>query len=230
MKIDGAVLDLDDDVGIELAVERLEIVVSGAGAVVLQVAPIHVVVVDEAAIKEQAAVRSQRAGDDVGGVGVGAAIGGGAGAAFGIGLEHEAGKIGDGAVDFIGAGAPPGGDGGIERIEGVETAGGFGASEIDRKDDGDAPGTKRGGDAGDLGNECGGEEAGVGVDVADGAGVDAEGGEQAAVFGDTREVRARVAGFPEDGASAIAALDGAVEIVPLIDPADGRVGGLSFIE
>ena len=91
LEIDRAVLDLDDDVGVELAVERLEIVVGGAGAVVLQIAPVHVVVVDEAAVEEQAAVRREGARDHVGGVGVRAAVGGRPDAAFGIGFQDDAG-------------------------------------------------------------------------------------------------------------------------------------------
>ena len=57
LEIDGAVLDLHDHVVVELAVERLEVVVGGAAAVVLRIGPVHVVVVDEAAVEEQAAVR-----------------------------------------------------------------------------------------------------------------------------------------------------------------------------
>ena len=52
LEIDGAVLDLHDHVVVELAVQRLEIVVGGAGAVVLRIVPIHVMVVDEAAIED----------------------------------------------------------------------------------------------------------------------------------------------------------------------------------
>ena len=58
LEIDGAVLDLDDDVVVELAVERMEVVVGGAGAVVLGIAPVEVVVVDEGAIEDDAAVRA----------------------------------------------------------------------------------------------------------------------------------------------------------------------------
>ena len=76
LEIDGAVLDLDDDVVRRTCRRgRLEIVVGGAGAIVFRIVPVHVVVVDEAAIEDQAAVRLEGAGDDVGGIGVGAAIG-----------------------------------------------------------------------------------------------------------------------------------------------------------
>ena len=74
-----------------------EVVVGGAGAVVLRIVPVHVMVVDEAAIEEQAAVRRERARHDVGGIGMGAPVGGRADAAFGIGLEDDAAEVGHGA-------------------------------------------------------------------------------------------------------------------------------------
>ena len=40
-----------DDVVVELAIQVVKVVISGAGAVVLEVAPIHVMVVDEAAVE-----------------------------------------------------------------------------------------------------------------------------------------------------------------------------------
>ena len=61
LEVDRAVLDLDDDVVVELAVERMEIVVSGSGAIVFGIAPVEMMVVDEGAIEEEAAVRFQSA-------------------------------------------------------------------------------------------------------------------------------------------------------------------------
>ncbi len=69
------------------------------------------------------------------------------------------------------------------------------------------------------------ERAEVGVDVVDGDSVDPDGGEQAAVVVDAGEVGADVAVVEEDAAACVAAFDGAVEVVPLVDPADGRGGG-----
>ena len=43
--------------------------------IILRIAPIHVVVVDESAIEQKAAVRLQRAGNHVSSVGVSSAIG-----------------------------------------------------------------------------------------------------------------------------------------------------------
>ena len=47
LKIDRAVLDLDNHVVVELAIERMEIVISRAGAVVFQVRPVQMMVVDK---------------------------------------------------------------------------------------------------------------------------------------------------------------------------------------
>ena len=59
------------------------------------------VVVDKGAIEHDAAVRGQGIGQQVGGVGGRAAIACGAGLAFGVGLDREAGEVGDERVDFV---------------------------------------------------------------------------------------------------------------------------------
>ena len=77
------------------------------GAVELEVAPVHVVVVDETAVEDESAVGSQGARDDVGGVGVCSTVGGGPHASFGIGFDEEAREIRDGAIQLIGRVLPP---------------------------------------------------------------------------------------------------------------------------
>ena len=79
LEVDGAFLGLDDDVGGELAVEGMKDVVGGAGAVGLGVAPVGVMVVDEGAVEDDAAVRRERGGQDVGRIGRRAAEAGGPG-------------------------------------------------------------------------------------------------------------------------------------------------------
>ena len=74
LEVDGAVLDLDDDIRFELAVEGVEVVVARAGAVGFEVVPVEMVVVDEAAIEHDAAMRLEGAGYGIGGIGRGAAI------------------------------------------------------------------------------------------------------------------------------------------------------------
>ena len=56
------------------------------------------------------------------------------------------------------------------------------------------------------------------------AAVDADGGEQPRVFADGAQVVAHLAVLKEDRPAAVAALDGAVGVVPLIDPANGHGG------
>jgi hypothetical protein len=99
------------------------------------------------------------------------------------------------------------------------------AGEIDGEGHADAPGTELVGDTGELADHVGFESAEVGVDVIDGDAVDPDGGEETAVIVDAGEVGADVPRVEEDAAAGVAAFDGAVEVVPLVDPADGRGGG-----
>ncbi len=57
LKIDWAVLDLDDDVVVEFSVQGVEVVVSGLGAVVMRIAPVEMMVVDKGAIENDAVMR-----------------------------------------------------------------------------------------------------------------------------------------------------------------------------
>src|SRR5262249_35063536 len=74
------------------------------------------------------------------------------------------------------------------------------------------------------------EDARIRVDVVDGTAVDAERGEDAGVVVDAGEVGANVVGVEEDGAATVAAFDGAVEIVPVIDPAGWGGRLLGFVD
>src|SRR5690348_9449408 len=87
LKINGAVLDLDDHVVVELAVEWMKNVIRGAGAVGLRVAPVEVMVVDEGAVEQHAAMRLEGAGQRVGSINGRAAILRWAGLALGVGLD-----------------------------------------------------------------------------------------------------------------------------------------------
>ena len=132
LKIDRPVFDLDHHVGVELAIQGVEVVIGRAGAVVLRVAPVHVMVVDEAAVEQQAAVRRERARHHIGRVGVSAVVIRRAGAALRIGLHHKAGEIRDGPIQFIRFLFPPGGNAGVERVERIQAAENLGARKIDR--------------------------------------------------------------------------------------------------
>ena len=188
------------------------------------------VVVDKAAVEEKSTVRLERARHHVGGIGVCSSIGRRSYAALGIRLQDEAGQVGDGAVELVGFRFPPRGDTRIQRVEGIQSADGLGTSEIHRKHGLDAPGAESRGDARHLRHEVGGQDARVGVDVVDGAAIDAERRQQAGVLAGAGEVRAHPAVLPENGAAAIAALDGAIQVVPLVDPPYRSEGRLLLIE
>jgi hypothetical protein len=51
-----------------------------------------------------------------------------------------------------------------------------------------------------------------------------------AILADAGHVGAGVSAIPENGPAAVTALDGAIEVIPLVDPADGRVGRLSVVQ
>ena len=178
--------------GSELAVEGMEDVVGGAGAVGLGVAPVEVVVVDEGAVEHDAIVGRERGGEGVGGVGGRAAKAGGAGLAFGVGLDGEAGEVGDEGIDFVDLGGPPGFHCRVERIVGGEAADLLRAGDVDGDGETDAPGTHRVGDAGDSFEHLRSRENGGVVHVVHVAAVDADRGQQASVFGDGRKVVADV--------------------------------------
>ena len=94
LEVDGTVLDLENDIASNRAVEIVEVVPRRASTIVLQVAPVHMVVVDEPAIEDDAAVRRQRTRDHVGGVSMRAPVRRWSEASFGIGLDTTPAKSG----------------------------------------------------------------------------------------------------------------------------------------
>ena len=57
LKIDGPIFDLHERVVVKFAVELCKVVVGRARSVILEIAPIHVMVVNETSIDEHAAMR-----------------------------------------------------------------------------------------------------------------------------------------------------------------------------
>ena len=101
----------------------------------------------------------------------------------------------------------------------MRTIDGNGDSDVD------APWAHGIGDAGNAFEVGVLEEFGAGVDVVQVAGIDSDGGKEAGIFGDRSEVCADLAALEEDASACIAALDRAVGVVPLVDPANVE-GGL----
>src|SRR5579871_2945955 len=230
LKIDWTVLDLNNDVLFELSIERMEIIVGGFGAIVARVAPIEMMVVDEGAVKDDAVVRLQGASNDVGGVDRCPAIDGRAQLTLRVGFDREAAKIRDSRIKSFDLLAPPIGDARVEWIKGIEITARFRCAQIDRDRELNAPRAKGIRNANELRKVIVVEKTRIGIDVVDGAAVDADGCQKARVRGNARKVRPDVTVLEKYGAAGVAAFDGAVEIIPLIDPSDGSVWLLCLVQ
>ena len=230
LEINRPVFDLHKGVVIECAVERVKVVVGGFGTIVFQVVPIEVVVVNECAVEDHTAVRLECARDHIGRVGVSAVVSRRPGTSLGIGFYDKASKIRDqfvNAVDFL---FPPVRDSRVERIESIEVTENLGTAQIDRQSEAHAPGPENVSDAPGLGEKRLVENTRVGVYVVDGTAVDSDRSQQPSVFSSASQIFADATVGEKYRRTAVATLDAAVKIVPLIDPADRRVGLLSFVE
>jgi hypothetical protein len=107
----------------------------------------------------------------------------------------------------------------IERIEGVETANFLGTAHVHGESQPHAPGPERLRNARQLGEVRCNEQVRVGIDIVHRTAVDANRGQQAGVVAGAREVVNHAAVLPENGPPPIPTLDGAVEVIPLVDPA-----------
>src|SRR5262249_55760088 len=230
LKIDRAVLNLNDDVVIELPVEVLEIVVRGTGAIVFRIFPIHVVVVHEPTIEDHTPVRLERSRYHIRSVRMGAAIRRRTDTSFRVCFQYEATEIRNRAIDVIDFRFPPGTDGRIERVERIEAAESLRTSEVHSYRDLHAPGTQRICDARDLRNQIASENTRIRIDVVDGTAVDSKRCEHPAILADAAHVCPGVLIFPEDRWSAVATLDRAIQVVPLVDPPDRHCRRLLIIQ
>ena len=153
-----------------------------------------------------------------------------AGLPFRIRLYEKTAEIGDGCVNLIRLGLPPGGNRGVQRIGRLEMA------ELDRRRparrqiDLDAIGPEYIRERRRLGDIGRGQAVGLCVDIVEDGAVDADRGIGPGIVG--------VAGVPEvgelppvpDRLPGIAALDGAIEIVPVVEQAQLELGGRRNVE
>src|SRR6202020_3536917 len=102
--------------------------------------------------------------------------------------------------------------------------------EIDRDRKANSPRAEQVGDAHQLRKEIVFEHARIRVYVVDRTPVDANRSQQARVIAHASKIGANAAVVEKDGAAGVATLNAAVEVVPLIDPTDRRVGLLHFVE
>ena len=101
LEVDGTVFDLDDHVAVEFAVEGVEVVIAGARAIGLEVIPVEMIVVDEAAVEHHAPVRLAERGRPYLRPARGCGHTSKGHAAFRIRLDDKAGKVRNDAVNLI---------------------------------------------------------------------------------------------------------------------------------
>ena len=111
LEIERSVLDLDEDVVAEPAIERHEFQVGALDPIRIDVG-----VVDKRPPHHDAAMRRDGIGEHVGAVGVRAAVILRSGLALAVGLDDEAAEVGNQGVDLVRLAPPPPRDGGVERI------------------------------------------------------------------------------------------------------------------
>ena len=228
LEVDRAVLDLDEDIVAEPAVERLEF------RICLLVPVLGILGgIDEGPPHQDAAMRGERIRQHVRPFGMGAMIIGRARLALRIGLDQQAAEIGDDGVDLVDLGLPPGAHRGVERIGRREPA------QLDRRGEArgeidlDAIGPEGVGQRLHLLQIVGAQDIGIGVDVGQHRAVDADRGIGPGIVGVARVLEARQLLPVPDRLAGIAALDMAIEIVPMVEDADlelGRVGDVELVD
>ncbi len=136
---------------------------------------------------------------------------------FGVGFHKETTEVGNESVNFVGFGLPPGGDIFIERIGRWQAALAFGRGEIRRKIQANAVRPPNVSQCGNFSQVIGSENPKIGVDVINGDGVKAERSVGASVIGIAgAQLVGQFVPLPE-GAAGVAALDGAIQVVPMVD-------------
>src|ERR1700751_4363130 len=153
LKVNRAILDLDDYVVIEFAVKRMKDVVGSSCTIVFKILPIQMMVINERAIENDAAMRRQRMCYYVRGVGRCSAVAGWPGTPFRIRFHHKATKVRNRAIYLIDFALPPLTDCGIEWIKCVEPSDRLWTAQVDAESELYTPGTKCIPNACQLGDE-----------------------------------------------------------------------------
>src|SRR3954454_10012594 len=99
----------------------------------------------------------------------------------------------------------------------------LGATEVNRYGEPNTPGAKGIGNPGQLMQELSGNSAWIGIHVVDRAAIDPDRGQQAGVVARASEIRQDVISVEENGPACVSPLNGSVQVIPFVGPADRRV-------
>ena len=125
--------DLNNYVVVKLAVERMEVVVGRLRAIVLQIRPIEMVVIDECTVEDDPVVRLESSRNHVRRIGRCATVSRGSEASLGIGLHDESAKVWNQTIDLINFAAPPSLYSRIDRIKSIQTSDHLRTAEVHRQ-------------------------------------------------------------------------------------------------
>src|SRR5215475_3742653 len=95
LEVDRPVVDLDDDVIFKLPIQRVKDVVGSLRAIIFEIAPIQMMVVNKGTIEKHTALRFERECDDIRGVGWRSPVAQWTKPPFGIRLDDKTSKVGD---------------------------------------------------------------------------------------------------------------------------------------
>src|SRR5580693_5379394 len=123
-------LDLDDHVVVELAVERMKVVIRCARTVIPGIGPIEMMVVNKRAIKNDSAMRRKRVCYHVRSIRRCSTVSRRTKAALRIRLDHKARKIRNQPVNLVNFFSPPLSNARICGIERIQSADHFWAAEV----------------------------------------------------------------------------------------------------
>ena len=226
LEVYGAVLNLDDDIIAELAVQghKLQISLVGTIGTLRRI--------DEGAPHHNALVRFEYIGQHVGTVGVCTFEVLWAWLALGVGLHQEAAEVRNQFVDFVHLGVPPFDNLGVERVGSLQSAHLDGRSEVDGEIDADAIGTQLVGNTLCLLQALGRECLRFGIYVVENGTIDTDGS-----IGTSIHFHAFRIGIEEDAFASKATLHRSIRIVPVVQDAqvierlllDVEVGAITSI-
>src|SRR6266852_7202824 len=230
LKVNWPMFNLNNNVVIEFAIERMEYVVGSSRAICLGILPVEVMVVHKCPVKNDSAVGLERACNDVGGVRRRPAVNGRAGPTFGVRLHDKSAKVRNPGVDRVHFFAPPLVEARIKRIKRVEPADSLRTAQVNRNGDSNAPFAECLSDASELRKKFFCKEPRIRIDIVDGTAVDPDRSQQACVLADERQVAADPSILEKDGAPAVSSLDSTIRVVPLVHPPQAGVRLLNFIQ
>ena len=211
LKINRAVLYLNDHIGAELPVQFRELNVGALGTI-----RVNIVVINKRAPHDVAFVRRERVGQNICAVGVSAAIGFWSGLTFGVRLDEKPAEVGNESVNFIGLRLPPIGHALVQRIGRCQPACAHRRGEVGAEIHSHAVRPPYIGERGDFAQIVRRQNVRVGIDVIDDRAVDSEGGAGTRIIRVARaEFSRQIIPLPHR-APGVTTFDCSVGIVPMI--------------